>query len=83
MRKNKGVSPGSSESLAESASTLWGGTWDSGGGVLAGWGAETAGEESMGHLHGLILAVGAEVDCWTISEQNDDAVLPGIVLWWR
>lgn len=42
-----------------------------------------SGVGGAGYLHGLILAVGAQVDCRAVCEQDDDAVLPGIVLWWR
>lgn len=34
------------------------------------------------HLHGLVLAVGTQVKCRAVSEQDDDAVFPGIVLRW-
>ena len=35
------------------------------------------------YLHGLILAVGAQVDWWAVSELDHDAILPRIILRWR
>lgn len=42
---------------------------------------ETGGKSE--YLHGLILAVGAQVDWWAVSELDHDAILPRIILRWR
>lgn len=74
------VPPGLQQSQLPRAA---GRTWDGDGGVLAGWGAGVADEVSGRDLHGLVLTVSTQVDCRAVSEQDDDAVLPGIVLWRR
>ncbi len=34
------------------------------------------------HVHGFVLAVGTQVDCWAVFELSHNESLPGITLWW-